>query len=92
MLNNFLFDITQFSFKIADKYLFILIFITITMDSTKEKVQSMLRKLPDDCTIEDIQYHLYVLGKIRQGLQVADTQGVLQQAEVEGLLNKWLIE
>jgi hypothetical protein len=32
------------------------------------------------------------LGKIRQGLQVADRQGVLQQAEVEGLLNKWLIE
>lgn len=62
------------------------------MDSPKEKVQSMLRKLPDDCTIEDIQYHLYVLGKIRQGLQIADTQGVLQQAEVEGLLNKWLIE
>lgn len=62
------------------------------MDSPKEKVQSMLRKLPDDCTIEDIQYHLYVLGKIRQGLQIADTQGVLQQAEVEGLLTKWLIE
>lgn len=62
------------------------------MDSPKEKVQSMLRKLPDDCTIEDIQYHLYVLGKIRQGLQIADTQGVLQQTEVERLLNKWLIE
>ncbi len=62
------------------------------MNSTKEKVQSMLRKLPDDCTIEDIQYHLYVLGKIRQGLELADTKGVLQQAEVEGLLNKWLIE
>ncbi|BAQ61199.1 prevent host death protein [Geminocystis sp. NIES-3708] len=52
----------------------------------------MLRKLPDDCTIEDIQYHLYVLGKVRQGLQFADTEGVLQQAEVEGLLSKWLIE
>jgi hypothetical protein len=62
------------------------------MSSTKDKVKSMLRKLPDDCTIEDIQYHLYVLGKVRQGLQLADSEGVLQQAEVEGLLNKWLIE
>lgn len=62
------------------------------MSSTKKKVESMLRKLPDDCTIEDIQYHLYVLGKVRQGLQAADTEGVLQQAEVEGLLSKWLIE
>jgi len=62
------------------------------MTSTKEKVESMLRKLPNDCTIEDIQYHLYVLGKIRQSLQVVDREGVLQQAEVEGLLSKWLIE
>lgn len=62
------------------------------MNSPKEQVELMLRKLPDDCTIEDIQYHLYVLGKVRQGLQVADTEGVLQQAEVEGLFNKWLIE
>ena len=62
------------------------------MSSTKQKVESMLRKLPDDCTIEDIQYHLYVLGKVRQGLQIADAEGILQQREVEGLLNKWLIE
>ncbi|MGI0483111.1 hypothetical protein ACN4EE_20300 [Geminocystis sp. CENA526] len=62
------------------------------MSSPKEKVESMLRKLPDDCTIEDIQYHLYVLGKVRQSLQVADREGVLPQAQVEGLLSKWLIE
>jgi len=62
------------------------------MSSTKEKVESMLRKLPNDCTIEDIQYHLYVLGKVRQGLQVADREGVLPQEQVQGLLSKWLIE
>lgn len=62
------------------------------MSSSKQKVESMLKKLPNDCTIEDIQYHLYVLGKVRQGLQIADREGILQQREVEGLLNKWLIE
>jgi hypothetical protein len=62
------------------------------MSSPKETVESMLRKLPNDCTIEDIQYHLYVLGKVRQGLQVADREGVLSQVQVEGLLSKWLIE
>lgn len=62
------------------------------MISTKKTVELMLQKLPDDCTIEDIQYHLYVLGKVRQGLQVADTEGILPQAEVERLLSKWLIE
>ena len=62
------------------------------MNTTKEKIQSILNQLPDDCSIEDIQYHLYVLEKIRQGLQIAEREPILQQEEVEGLLSKWLIE
>ena len=62
------------------------------MSFTKEKVESMLQKLPDDCSIEDVQYHLYVLQKVRQGLEVANTKGTLSQAEVESLLSKWLIK
>ena len=62
------------------------------MNTIKEKIQSILNQLPDDCSIEDIQYHLYVLEKIRQGLQVAECEPILQQEEVEGLLSKWLIE
>ncbi len=62
------------------------------MNSIKEKIQSILNQFPDDCSIEDIQYHLYVLEKIRQGLQVAEREPILQQEEVEGLLSKWLIE
>ena len=52
------------------------------MNTAKTEVESLLRKLPDDCTLEDIQYHLYVLEKIRHGLEVADTQGTLTQEEV----------
>lgn len=33
------------------------------MSTTKEQVQSLLQQLPDDCSIEDIQYHLYVIEK-----------------------------
>lgn len=62
------------------------------MNNNKQKIESILNQLPDDCSIEDIQYHLYVLEKIRQGLKVADTENRLRQEEVEGLLNKWLIE
>jgi hypothetical protein len=62
------------------------------MNSIKQKIQSILNQLPDDCSIEDIQYHLYVLEKVRQGLYIADNETILQQEEVEGLLNKWLIE
>jgi len=60
------------------------------MSTAKEEVESLLNKLPDDCSLEDIQYHLYVLEKVRHGLEVAYNQGTLTQEEVEGQLSKWL--
>jgi hypothetical protein len=62
------------------------------MSKTKEKVKSLLNKLPDDCSIEDIQYHLYVIDKVCHGLELADTEGTIAQDEVEKHLSKWLIE
>ncbi|MBZ8179035.1 MAG: hypothetical protein SAL07_16375 [Oscillatoria sp. PMC 1051.18] len=62
------------------------------MTTTKKEVEFLLNKLPDDCSIEDIQYHLYVLAKIRQGLEVADREGTISQVEAEGRLSKWLIK
>ncbi|NJR75350.1 MAG: hypothetical protein HC773_20355 [Scytonema sp. CRU_2_7] len=52
-----------------------------------------MSKLPDDCSVEDVQYHLYVLEKVRQGLVVVDHQEtIITQEEAEALLSKWLIE
>ena len=34
------------------------------MSTAKEVVEALLSKLPDDCSIEDIQYHLYVIEKV----------------------------
>lgn len=62
------------------------------MNTTKEKVQSLLKQLPDDCSIEDIQYHLYVIEKVSRGLEVADTEGAITQEEAEERLSKWLIK
>ena len=62
------------------------------MSTAKEDVEALLSKLPDDCSIEDIQYHLYVIEKVRKGLEAADTQGGLTQEEVEQRLGKWLTE
>lgn len=62
------------------------------MSSAKEEVESLLDKLPDNCSLEDIQYHLYVLEKVRHGLEAADTRGTLTQEEAEGQLNKWLMK
>jgi hypothetical protein len=62
------------------------------MSTAKNEVQQLLNTLPDDCSLEDIQYHLYVIEKVRHGLEVADTQGTLSQEEVERRLGKWLSE
>jgi hypothetical protein len=60
------------------------------MSTAKNEVQQLLNTLPDDCSLEDIQYHLYVIEKVRNGLEVADAQGTLSQEEVEQRLGKWL--
>ena len=62
------------------------------MSNAKAKVATLLHKLPDDCSFEDIQYHLYVLEKVQLGLEAAEQQGTLAQAEVEEQLNQWLIK
>jgi hypothetical protein len=62
------------------------------MSTAKEEVHALLSRLPDDCSIEDIQYHLYVIEKVRNGLDAADTEGAISQEEVEQRLSKWLTE
>jgi len=58
----------------------------------KQQVESLLHKLPDNCSVEDIQYHLYVLDKVRRGLEDAQTSGALSQEEAEKRLSQWLTE
>ncbi|GBE02807.1 hypothetical protein BMS3Bbin06_00556 [bacterium BMS3Bbin06] len=59
------------------------------MNTAKQEVQSLLKKLPDDCTIEDIQYHLYVIEKIQRGIDRAKEEGTVSQEEVEKRFSKW---
>ena len=59
------------------------------MSTAKDEVQSLLEKLPDDCTLEDIQYHLYVVEKVHRGIDRAEKEGELTQQAVENRLGKW---
>ncbi|HZF40923.1 MAG TPA: hypothetical protein VE715_19025 [Blastocatellia bacterium] len=60
------------------------------MSTAKQEVEAMLNTLPDDCSFEDIQYHLYVLEKVRRGIERAETEGTVTQADAEARLGKWL--
>lgn len=60
------------------------------MPAAKQKVNELLTGLPDDCTLEDIQYHLLVLEKIERGLKDLEDGRTGSQEEVEERLAKWL--
>ena len=62
------------------------------MSIVKEEVTSLLERLPEDAWIEDVQYHLYVVEKVRNGLNAARTEGTVTQQQAEEKLGKWLIQ
>ena len=62
------------------------------MNTAKEEVEQLLKRLPNDCTLEDIHYHLYVIEKVRRGIERAEIEGTVSHEEVEKRLNKWIIE
>ena len=53
------------------------------MNTAKAEVTSMLESLPDDASLEDIQYHLYVLEKVKKGVERAEQEGVVEQVVLD---------
>ena len=60
------------------------------MQTVKQEVSNLLQRLPENCSLEDVQYHLYVLQKIERGLKDAEEGRVYTQEEVEKMMSKWL--
>ena len=60
--------------------------------TTKQQVERILNGLPDDCTLEDVQYHLFVMERIRSRLAQADKGEFIPHGEVEKRLSKWFAE
>ena len=60
------------------------------MQKVKQEVSKLLNRLPDDCSLEDVQYHLYVLQKIEHGLKDAEEGRIYTQEEIEKRMAKWL--
>ena len=60
------------------------------MSKLREQVTSILDRLPLDASIEDLQYHLYVIDKVEKGFESAEKEGTLTQEEAEKHFEKWL--
>jgi len=61
------------------------------MQTAKQEVMELLKVLPDDSTLEEIQYHLYVRQKVQIGLKNVEQGKIFSQAEVEKRMEKWLV-
>lgn len=58
--------------------------------SVKEAVIAMLRQLPDDITLEDIQYHLYVRQMVEEGIKDVEAGRVIPHEEAVRRMDKWM--
>ena len=59
------------------------------MDTAKEQVRKLLDVLPEDASLEDIQYHIYVRQQIDRGLSDIEAGRVVSHDEVVRRLSKW---
>ncbi len=58
----------------------------------KDAVRTLLDRLPDDCTIEDVLYHLYVLQQVELGRADVAAGRVISHDQVASeLRRKWLL-
>ena len=59
---------------------------------TKEAVRDLLDRLPDDCTLEDVLYHLYVLQAIDRGQADAEAGRTVTHEQVAAeMRRKWVV-
>ena len=58
--------------------------------TTKEAIIELIRKLPDDATVDEIMAELFSRRAIEQGLQELDQGQGIPHEEVKGRLAQWL--
>ena len=56
----------------------------------KDTVKALLERLPDDCSLEDVQYELYVRQRITEGERAADEGNVVPHEQVMREAREWL--
>lgn len=59
--------------------------------SVKDEVISLIKKLLDDITLEEIMYHLYVKQQIIEGLQDIEQGKVYSLEEIKEMSKQWIL-
>jgi hypothetical protein len=61
------------------------------MSPVKQTAIDLIKSLPDDCTLDDIQYHLFVRRSVERGLKDIEEGRVLSIEEMERRVGQWLV-
>jgi predicted transcriptional regulator len=59
------------------------------MSPVNQSAIRLLQSLADDCSLDDIHYHLYVREKVEHGLAAIDAGHVLSQEDAECRISEW---
>ena len=59
-------------------------------ETAKQTALELIQRLPDDVTLEDIMYELYVIERIEQGLKDAAEGRTVPHEEVRKSVLEWL--
>jgi predicted transcriptional regulator len=54
----------------------------------KQTVRALLDRLPDDCSLDELLYHVYVLNEIEKGRADVDAGRTVSHAQVAAELRK----
>ena len=57
--------------------------------TAKQVIAQVLEQLPDDASMDEILYRLYVRDRVIQGLESARQEGALSHDEAKARLSKW---
>ncbi len=62
----------------------------MTLKPIKEDIIKLIQELPDDATLEDIQYHLFVKQKLlREEQQIKEGKTIPHEEVMEKAREKW---
>ena len=67
-------------------------YITEKKRGGQNAADNLIKKLHDNTTFEDIQYHIYIAEKLKKARQQIKEGKVLTQKEAEQRLDKWIIK
>lgn len=59
------------------------------MKTAKQELHDLLERLPDDVSMDAVEYEVRFLASVRRGLDAIERGDVISQDEVEERLKRW---